>query len=116
MNMSTPDFFIVEIEHSNSLFTLSEVCERCGAPAEIIIEMVEYGIISPIAAPISAQPKSHWQFNVSALTRLHRAQRLRVDLELDLPGLALSLELLDEIDGLKQQIASLQQQLQHRSY
>ena len=109
--MSTPDFFIVDIEHSSVLFTLSEICERCGTPAEIIIEMVEYGIVTPI----TEQPRSPWQFNVSALARLHRAQRLRRDLELDLPGLALSLELLDEIDGLKKQIASLQQQLQHRS-
>lgn len=111
MNMSTPDFFIVDIENSNTLFTLNEICERCGTQSEIIIEMVEYGIVSPV----TPQPTSHWQFDISALVRLHRAQRLRRDLELDLPGLALSLELLDEIDGLKKQIASLQQQLQLRS-
>ena len=40
-----------------------------------------------------------------------RAARLRRDLELDPAGLALALELLDEIDALQQRVRTLQQRL-----
>jgi chaperone modulatory protein CbpM len=37
---------------------------------------------------------------------------MRRDLQLDLPGLALSLELLDEIETLRREVAALRHQLQ----
>jgi chaperone modulatory protein CbpM len=95
------------ISEINAIFSLSEVCERCGLHAELIAEMVEYGIIAPIE---SAQPR--WQFTATALLRLHRAQRLQRDLELNLPGLALSLELLDEVASLRSEISALKHRLQ----
>jgi chaperone modulatory protein CbpM len=105
--MSTPVIYIADIDSSRTLFTLSEVCERCGVRAEIIVEMVEHGIVEPIVA----EPENTWSFNIDALMRLTRAQRLRQDLELNFPGLALSLELLDKIDTLQQEVNSLKQQL-----
>jgi chaperone modulatory protein CbpM len=105
--MSTPVIYITDAFSDRTLFTLSEVCERCGVHAEIIIEMVEHGIVEPIVA----EPENGWSFSIDALIRLTRAQRLREDLELNFPGLALSLELLDQIDRLQQEINSLKQQL-----
>jgi chaperone modulatory protein CbpM len=90
------------------LFSMSEICQRCGLHAELIIEMVEYGVVEPARV----EAGQHWLFAGETLARLNRAQRLRRDLQLDLPGLALSLDLLDEIDALRQQVASLQHQLQ----
>ena len=92
---------------TDSVFSLNEICERCGVHAEIITEMVEYGIIAPIE---QVQPR--WQFTVTALIRLRRAQRLQRDLELNLPGLALSLELIDEVEMLRSEIADLKHRLQ----
>ena len=92
---------------SDTVFSLSEICERCGLHAEIITEMVEYGIIAPIEPT-----QQRWQFTAAALLRLHRAQRLQRDLELNLPGLALSLELLDEVESLRGEIAELRHRLQ----
>lgn len=92
----------------SSLFTLNEICERCRLKAEIIIEMVEYGIVTPIEMQTNNE---QWQFSITALERLGRAQRLRHDLELNLPGLALSLELLDQVDALQKEINSLKHQL-----
>jgi chaperone modulatory protein CbpM len=89
------------------LFSLSEVCERCGLHAEIIVEMVEHGIV----APVVEQSNNSWQFSIEALLRLNRAQRLRQDLEINLPGLALSLDLLDQIETLQQELAALRTQL-----
>jgi chaperone modulatory protein CbpM len=91
-----------------TLLSMSEICRCCGVHAEVIIEMVEYGVVEP--ARVDADRR--WLFADQTLARLNRAQRLRRDLQLDLPGLALSLDLLDEIDALRQQVASLQHQLQ----
>ncbi len=100
---------IYSADESHSLFTLSEVCRRCGIHAEIIIEMVEFGVVTPTTTQTD---KNRWQFSTDTLLRLMRARRLHKDLELNLPGLALSLDLLDEIEALKQQVGSLQHQLQ----
>ncbi|HEY3698821.1 MAG TPA: chaperone modulator CbpM [Spongiibacteraceae bacterium] len=105
--MSTPTIYLAAADAP--LFTLSEICERCGVHAEIIIEMVEYGIVAPVDEQTN---NNRWQFSVDSLARLHRAQRLRQDLELNLAGLALSLELLDRIDTLQQEVKSLKHQLQ----
>ena len=92
---------------SESVFSLSEICERCGLHAELITEMVEYGIVAPIEPA-----QQRWQFTTAALLRLRRAQRLQRDLELNLPGLALSLELLDEIESLRSEMTALKHRLQ----
>lgn len=97
----------IDAQHG-SLFTLSDICQHCGVHAEIIIEMVEHGVVEPAGVDAG----KHWLFAGDALTRLIRAQRLRRDLQLDLAGLALSLDLLDEIEAMRRQIASLRHQLQ----
>lgn len=105
--MSKSDIVEIESQHERVLFTLEEICERCGTHIEIIIEMVEYGIVEPIEKP----SPDDWYFNSQALVRLQRAQRLMDELELNLSGVALSLELLDEIDELQKHIALLNSQL-----
>jgi chaperone modulatory protein CbpM len=98
---------VIDSQHEHVLFTLEEVCERCGTHTQMIVEMVEYGIVEPIEQPLL----NDWYFNSQALVRLQRAQRLMNGLKLNLSGVALSLELLDEIDGLQQHIAVLRRQL-----
>jgi len=108
--MTTPVIYIADLQGDAALFSLGEICERCGVQADIVIEMVEYGIVRPVTNPAD---NDRWQFDTDALLRMSRAQRLRRDLELDPAGLALALELLDEIDTLQRQVRTLQQQLRH---
>ncbi|AWY01535.1 hypothetical protein A8139_17385 [Marinomonas primoryensis] len=105
--MSKSEIVVIDSQHEHVLFTLEEVCERCGTHTQMIVEMVEYGIVEPIEQPLL----DDWYFNSQALVRLQRAQRLMNGLKLNLSGVALSLELLDEIDGLQQHIAVLRRQL-----
>jgi chaperone modulatory protein CbpM len=105
--MSKSEIVVIDSQHEHVLFTLEEVCERCGTHTQMIVEMVEYGIVEPIEQPLL----NDWYFNSQALVRLQRAQRLMNGLKLNLSGVALSLELLDEIDGLQQHIAVLRRQL-----
>lgn len=93
---------IVEDEKAISLV---ELCRYCSQPAEQIIKMVEQGVIEPIEPMLSY---SLWQFTSNSLLRIQTACRLQRDLEVNLAGAVLALELLDEIKALRQQVAYLQ--------
>jgi len=92
----------VEILDTQPRYTLRELCERCAINAETVVSFVEFGIVTP-EGPSMAQ----WRFSVQSLSRLNRALRLQRDLEVNLPGLALALDLLDRIENLEQQMESL---------
>ena len=88
-------------------FTLPEVCAHCGARVEFIVELVEYGVV----APLKGADAESWAFDAWALARLKCALRLHRDLEINLPGLAVSLDLIDEVQRLRQQVDLLDGQL-----
>ena len=83
-------------------YSLEEVCRVCDSRTEWVIELVEYGILRP-----RGDSRSRWQFRGSCLHTAMRAQRLQRDLGLNLPGVALALELLDEIETLRSRLAML---------
>lgn len=97
----------VGINAEETLFTLHEICEHGGVGVEFVVELVEYGVILPLTEAEVPQ----WVFDAVALARLKRALRLQCDLEINLPGVAVSLDLLDEIQRLHQQIDLLNRQL-----
>lgn len=100
----------VEVMDSDgSTFTLHEVCERGECHAEFVIKLVSYGIIAPVEP---AREARQWLFDVGALARLHKARRLQRDLKMNLPGLAMSLELLDEVQDMRREVERLSRQLQ----
>jgi len=90
------------LEDEDSL-SLAELCQSCHAPAETIIQLIDYGVISPQEGKNSRQ----WRFHRSTLIRADKALRLRRDLGVNLAGVALALELLDQIDDLKRQLRRL---------
>ncbi|WP_100638420.1 chaperone modulator CbpM [Marinobacter salexigens] len=100
----------VEVMDSDgSTFTLHEVCERGECHAEFVIKLVNYGVIAPVEPATEAR---QWLFDVAALARLHKARRLQRDLKMNLPGLAMSLELLDEVQEMRKEVDRLNRQLQ----
>ena len=79
-----------------TVFTLHELCRACGVHAELVIEMVEEGVLEPRgAAP------AEWRFTGSAVTRAQKALKLSRDLRVNWPGAALALDLLEEIEQLR---------------
>lgn len=84
---------------------LRDMCRICGVHAEFLMELVEEGIITPSPAPRRRAPAraAHgWQFDGIAVVRVQRAVRLQQDLGVNLPGIALALQLLDELEHLRQ--------------
>ena len=76
--------------------SIEEVCEMCGIRKSVVIEMVAEGIAEPLE-----ETETRFVFSGVAVTRLLTAHRLQRDLQVNLAGAALALELLDEIDALK---------------
>jgi len=92
------------VEESDKL-SLVKLCRYCSLSAESIITMVERGVIDPINPSLSY---THWQFSGTSLIRVQTALRLQRDLDVNLAGAVLALELLDEIKQLRQQVAYFQ--------
>lgn len=99
--------FEVELLDAHTTFTLREFCERGDVHAEFVIKLVSYGVISPIQEGAVGD----WSFDLPALARLRKAQRLQQDLDINVPGLAMSLDLLDDVQQLRREVDRLSRQL-----
>lgn len=83
--------------------TLRDLCFDCQVSAEYVIELVEFGVLEPR----SGRAPSEWVFAGSDLVRIKKAERLRRDLDVNVPGIALSLELLEEVRELRRTVQEL---------
>ena len=79
-------------------FTLVELCRYAKTSPERVIEMVDEGILDPEGSSVHT-----WIFDTKALKRLQIAIRLQQDLGVNLPGSALALDLLEEMERLREQ-------------
>ena len=83
--------------------TLQDLCRACSVQANIIIELVSEGVIdSPEVA--QRRPPEHWRFTGLHLHRAKVAMRLHHDLGVNFAGAALALQLMDELQTLKEKI------------
>lgn len=87
----------------STTFSLDELCGVCRTRREILVEMVEEGVIEPLS-----QTPAEWQFAATQLPRVRRALHLYHDLELNLAGVALTLELLEELSELRARLRQLE--------
>jgi chaperone modulatory protein CbpM len=79
--------------------TLTELSQACGAAEEHVTAWVFEGVLEP-----AGQLPQDWQFGGSSLRRAHLAVRLTRDLEINAAGVALALDLLDQISELRAQL------------
>lgn len=85
-----------------TLFTVEEFCCACTVTIEDIEALVEEGILEPVLEE-TGQPR----FSGASLTRARTALRLQRDMDINLAGVALALDLLDEIRDLRRRLAHL---------
>ena len=95
-----------EIVDAAKTYNLEQCCLVCRLEPGVVIEMVEEGIIEP-----DGSSQTEWTFEYRAITRIQRAHRLQRDLDINLPGVALSVDLLDEIDELRRELERLRNHL-----
>jgi chaperone modulatory protein CbpM len=80
-------------------FTLEELSRCCECDARWLIELVYEGALEP-----RGEAPSAWRFAGVSLRRARVAVSLHRDLHVNAPGVALALELLDEIHALRVQV------------
>ncbi|MFJ2464705.1 chaperone modulator CbpM [Pseudomonas sp. NPDC087615] len=85
---------------------MAEFCEAADLSDVYVIEIVEHGILEPQGE----QPRD-WRFTDYELALAKRAAKLRRDLELEWEGVALALDLLDEVRELRAENSMLKQRL-----
>lgn len=96
-----PQFAVCILEEQTQM-TLADLCRACSVHAERIIELVDFGVLEP-----QGREPARWIFVGTSLHRARTALRLQRDLDLDVAGVALALELLDEIALLKARLRAL---------
>jgi chaperone modulatory protein CbpM len=76
--------------------SLEELCAACRLSEDLVMDIVAEGIVEPLGAT-----RAQWRFSGVAVTRIQRVIRLQQDFDVNLPGAALALELLEEIERLR---------------
>ena len=75
---------------------LSDLCSMCNISAEMVHEMIDEGLIRP-----GGKDPTRWRFTSFEIRRIQTTIRLQKDLRVNLPGCALVLDLLDELEELR---------------
>jgi chaperone modulatory protein CbpM len=88
---------------------LPQLCRACGIPVEAVAALVEEGILEP-----AGTRRGRWRFPADSIRRARAAVRLQRDLELNLAGVALALDLLDRVEGLRARVKSMEAQRYRR--
>ena len=94
------------ILNEESVLTLTEISHACSVQTGYIIELVDEGLLTPAMPPEENEPQ-HWRFSGEQMRRARTAMRLQSDLGVNLAGVALALQLLDEIENLRAQVKSM---------
>ena len=96
------NFLSGEIFEEDLELSLAELCRICRVPAERVLELVEEGIVEPVG-----RDASQWRFQCVSVKRVRCAQHLERDLGVNTAGAALALDLLEELEQLRERLRRL---------
>jgi len=103
--MPKTEMMIIQIETDPEL-TLEEVCQACQISPDFVAELVAYGAIDPKGHTVDV-----WRFDAQHLRRIRRVLHLQQDLEVNLPGAVLAIDLMEQIEELQAQVELLEKYL-----
>ncbi len=83
----------------NTTVSFVEICQKCNISEEILGDMIEHGLFGGGSIHISSKHVDSRSFG-----RIQSACRLQQDLGINVPGVILVLELLDELQQLRNEI------------
>lgn len=90
----------VDIVTDMPALSMDDLRAICGLSPDQVEAYVAEGIV----VPLGARP-DQWRFSQLSVITIRRANRLERDLGLNLAGVALALELMDEVESLKRRLA-----------
>jgi chaperone modulatory protein CbpM len=82
----------------SAILTIKDLSRMCNVEERHIVEFVEEGVLNVV------EVSSEWHFTGDALRRARLAVRLERDLELNLAGVALALDLIEELQQLRREL------------
>ena len=82
--------------------TLEDLCRGCGGDADLVAELVEESVIVPLG-----QGRAAWRFTGVHLRQARVAVRLQRDLGVNAAGAALALQLMEEVQRLRERVHHL---------
>lgn len=97
----TENFSITVLDEGMS-WGITEICTICRVDHELVFEMVNEGVLTPEGL----SPET-WRFNAMAIKRIQVTCRLQHDLRVNLPGAALALDLLEELEELRSRLRQI---------
>jgi len=80
--------------------SLPDLCRFCQADEAWVIELVEHGVLEPMGSKVA-----HWHFAGRNIARAKKARRLNRDLGINVEGVALVLDLLEEREVMLRRLA-----------
>ncbi|CAN5203887.1 hypothetical protein BH24PSE2_BH24PSE2_09180 [soil metagenome] len=101
MNRDAPVASGILIDEELSV-SFGELCRFCSVDGSLVIEMVNEGMIEP-----AGEAPDSWKFPGQAVRRAQVAVRLIRDLEVNLAGAALAVDLLEELDDMRRAAMSM---------
>ena len=88
------------IVDDETTLTTSELCRSCRVDVVEIETWGAEGVLAP-----AGTGRDGWRFSGTSIARMRVARRLSRDLDVNPPGVALALELMDEIAALRARLA-----------
>jgi chaperone modulatory protein CbpM len=82
----------------SAILSIKDLSRMCQVDERHIVEFVEEGVLNVV------ELSSEWHFTGDALRRARLAVRLERDLELNLAGVALALDLIEELQRLRREL------------
>lgn len=92
-----------EIIETRRELSLSDLCRVCTVTSERVVQLVDEGLVEPLG-----RDPAEWRFSGRSVRRVLVAERLSRDLRLNAAGAALVLDLLDEVQQLRQRLIRLE--------
>ena len=87
------------IFEESAILSIQDLSRICAVDERHIMELVHEGVISVIEIEAT-----EWRFTGAALRRTRLALRLERDLEINLAGVALALDLMEELEHLRREL------------
>jgi chaperone modulatory protein CbpM len=88
-----------EIFEEYAILSVRDLSRICAVDERHILELVHEGVLNVVDTD-----SPEWRFTGAALRRARLALRLERDLEINLAGVALALELIEEIEQLRRRV------------
>ncbi|MBZ0218143.1 MAG: chaperone modulator CbpM [Fimbriimonadaceae bacterium] len=88
-----------EVLSEDLALALEDICETCDLTESKIRAYIEEGVVD-----VQGDDVKQWRFSEVSIVQFQKAQRLEQDLRLNPAGVAIVLDLMSQIDELKNQL------------